>query len=136
MGVKPRIYLDSCVAIYAVESASHQGPAVTKLISQHQTTHEFCASDLVRMECRVVPLRTGNNALLGEYERFLASTTRLDITPQVFELATELRARHALKTPDAIHLAVALAAGCAEVWTNDGRWSVASSQRVTIRKVP
>jgi len=49
---------------------------------------------------------------------------------QVFDLATELRARQGLKTPDALHLAAALHTGCDEFWTNDERLVRAASGRI------
>jgi len=41
-------------------------------------------------------------------------------------LATELRARHRLRTPDALHLATALSHGCQSLITNDRRLSQAA----------
>lgn len=38
----------------------------------------------------------------------------------------ELRARHGLRTPDALHRAVAQLAGCDELWTNDNRLAAAA----------
>ncbi|WP_091334734.1 PIN domain-containing protein [Allochromatium warmingii] len=45
----------------------------------------------------------------------------LELNRYVFEHATELRAQHRLATPDALHLAAAIDAGCEEFWTNDRR---------------
>lgn len=50
----------------------------------------------------------------------------------MFDLATELRARHGLKTPDALHLAAAIACGCNELWTNDGRLTRATDNRIRV----
>jgi len=52
--------------------------------------------------------------------RFLLNH-RLVIGDEVFRIATELRARHRIKTPDALHLATAMHYGCCEFWTNDDR---------------
>ena len=54
------------------------------------------------------------------------------MTDAVFELAATLRARHDLKTPDALHLAAAIHHGCDELWTNDHRFDRASTD-ITIR---
>jgi len=57
----------------------------------------------------VKPLREGDAALLGTYEAFFNRFALLaEIDAATIERATELRARHALRTPDAIHVATAL----------------------------
>lgn len=50
----------------------------------------------------------------------------------VFEQATELRAQHRLSTPDALHLAAAIDAGCEEFWTNDRRLECAAAGRIEV----
>ena len=50
----------------------------------------------------------------------------------VFEIATRLRADHGLKTPDALHLASALHAGCDEFWTHDQRLQRAAQDRIAV----
>lgn len=52
---------------------------------------------------------------------------KIDLTAKVFDLATELRARHRIKTPDALHLAASVLAGCSEFWTHDARLSQAAA---------
>ncbi|WP_279308295.1 MULTISPECIES: type II toxin-antitoxin system VapC family toxin [Cyanophyceae] len=43
--------------------------------------------------------------------------------------AAELRSRHGLKTPDALHLAVAHHYDCTELWTNDDRLAIAAASK-------
>ena len=43
------------------------------------------------------------------------------LTREVIDRATELRARHGVRTPDALHLAAAVASGCDVFLTNDLR---------------
>lgn len=43
----------------------------------------------------------------------------VELNLAVFERATLLRANSPLKTPDALHLAAVIHAGCDEFWTND-----------------
>jgi uncharacterized protein len=81
----------------------------------------FVVSDLVRLECRVVPLRNGDSELLGRFETVFAAAEFARFTPAVFDRAAELRAYHRIKTPDALHLAAAIEHGCDEFWTNDDR---------------
>lgn len=59
------------------------------------------------------PLRNNNAILLSEYEAVFdaARFVLLDVTAAVLDRATDLRARHGFKVPDAIHLASAIEAG-------------------------
>ena len=78
-------------------------------------------SDLCRLETRVLPLHEGDQRLLNRYDAFF-STLHAYASPMssgVFYLATQIRAEHRLKTPDALHLASALHSGCDEFWTLD-----------------
>lgn len=67
------------------------------------------------------PLRDGNSALLNEYDAIFAAEEFLlvDVTATVLDRATELRAQHGFKTPDAIHLASAIEAGADALLTGD-----------------
>lgn len=129
------IYIDACIAIYAVEAATEHGPAVTALMNEHRSQAEFCVSDLVRLECRVRPLRDESVQLLEEYDRFFSMMTTLSIPTAAYDLAAELRAFYRLKTPDALHAAVAIHHGCAEFWTNDNRLG-RLSDRIQVRILP
>ena len=83
-------------------------------------TGPLLASRIARMECRVKPLRDGNDVLLEQYEAVFGAEefVLVDVTATVLERATELRARHGFKTPDAIPLASAIEAG-AEAFLTD-----------------
>jgi predicted nucleic acid-binding protein len=80
---------------------------------------------LVRLECRVKPLRLKNAGLLREYDLLFTKFGKLVHSPQAFDLATELRALNGLPTPDAIHVATAILGDCDELWTNDDRMAKA-----------
>ena len=75
-------------------------------------TGRLITSHLARLECRVKPLRDADAALLATYDAFFTrARVVVDLTAAVLDCATELRARHGFKTPDAIHLASAMEAG-------------------------
>lgn len=87
------------------------------------------ASTMALTEVLVQPLRAGDNALTGRYEAILSNSHSFrlaSVTPIVARQAADLRARYSLRTPDAIHIATALVAGCDAFLTND-----AALQRVT-----
>jgi uncharacterized protein len=116
-----RVYLDTCIVIYYIERHSVYAGGIDALLKS-APPGDFCYSPLVRLECLVKPLRSKDLLLQQLYQRFFTPQLFLDMTPDIFDLAAQLRADHAgLKTPDALHLATAQHYGCAEFWTNDER---------------
>jgi predicted nucleic acid-binding protein len=73
------------------------------------------------MECRVKPLRSNDSSLLAIYDDFFDGTeiSLLELTPDVLEKATAIRAHLNFKTPDAIHLASAIIARTKTFLTGD-----------------
>ena len=100
------IYLDTCVLLYAVENDPVHGEATRQRLAEAADA-TLAISPLVRMECLVGPMRTGDRALRLRYEQALGLLKMLDMPPAVYDGAAELRARFALRTPDALHLACA-----------------------------
>ncbi len=129
MGVAPvKVYLDSCIVIYLVE----EHPRFSSIVRNAFATSEgrqFCISPLVELECLVGPLRVENTPLIQRYKIFFQHQIILDIESSVYRQAAELRARHGLKTPDALHLAVAHHYDCRELWTNDNRLNTAAASK-------
>jgi len=114
------IYLDSCILIYAVEDEGKRGRAARQALADH-ADDEIVVSPLVVMECLTGPLKSGDLALVDYYRATLDAAGRIPFDEEVFVRAAELRARHALSTPDALHLAAAQKAECSALWTNDRR---------------
>ena len=119
------IYVDTCLVIYAFEAHPVWGAKALAAMAAVQTGR-LAISSLVKLECLVAPMRTGNLPLQTHYEQGLAQFTLLPLTDEVFVRAAELRARFNLKTPDALHLAAAQCHGCEALWTNDNRLDQAS----------
>ena len=126
-----RIYFDACMAIYFVErSVPGRDQAIVDALEQRRANApSLCWTDLTRLECRTKPLRDQDHGLLASYDEFFSQpgAVFMAMTSAVFNLATELRARHRLRTPDALHLAAAIEAGCEEFWTNDNRLDAAAA---------
>ena len=115
-----RVYLDAAPVIYAVEQVPGYGAAVDARLAAPGVAP--VTSGLTRLECRVKPLREGDGALLAGFDAFFAdAAVVVALTREVIDRATELRARHGVRTPDALHLAAAVASGCDEFLTNDLR---------------
>jgi predicted nucleic acid-binding protein len=118
------IYFDSAVLIYYLDSSgSHQLQAATRLAQLRAVRDEVVISDLVRLECRVHPLRRNDLAILGGFDSFfqLSTLRRAPLNAAVFDRATEIRAQYSLATVDSIHLAAAIESGCHIFLTNDKR---------------
>jgi len=116
-----RIYLDAAIIIYLVEEKE---PFFDKVaVRLEDTDLELIASEMGRLETRVKPLRERGNQVLAIYDQFFADRVNdvLDITREVIDKATELRAKYNFKTPDSIHRAAAIDSGCDIFLTNDHR---------------
>ncbi|MDR1430565.1 MAG: type II toxin-antitoxin system VapC family toxin [Propionibacteriaceae bacterium] len=119
------IYLDTCLVIYLVENHPGFGGRVAERIAQPDLA--FATSGLVKMECLVGPMKANDQALLSRYPLVLSRFHNLSATEAVFEQAARIRADHGLRTPDALHLAIAKAGGCTALWTNDDRFAKAAA---------
>jgi uncharacterized protein len=77
------------------------------------------------MECRVGPLRRGDQQLLDLYNMFFRAKEMLvhPLPTVVFECAAVIRAKHGYKALDALHLATAVEFHCDRFLTNDNRLS-------------
>jgi len=81
-------------------------------------------SVLTLTEVLVHPMRRGDHDLADQYRRILLHADQITTVPVsegVAEEASRLRARHNLRTPDAIQLATAIRSGASAFLTNDGR---------------
>jgi predicted nucleic acid-binding protein len=120
-----KLALDTSALIYLVEGSSTAHEQLSRRVGAvlAQPDGQVVASRLARMECRVKPVRDGNQAVLDEYEAVFNAVefTLLDVTTDVLERATELRARHGFKVPDAIQLASAIEASVDAFITGDAR---------------
>jgi predicted nucleic acid-binding protein len=114
------IYLDTCLLVYAFEQHPIFG-ARTRVALAAEASTRFAISPLVKFECLVGPMRSGNLVLQRYYEKGLEHFIQLPMPEPVFLSGAQLRARFSLKTPDALHLAIAQYHGCTALWTNDNR---------------
>ena len=107
----------------------HTGPfnvrATHRLAALAMAGDQIAVSDLIRLECRVKHVQTGDQARLGVYDAFFARSDirHVPITTAVFDRATVVRAAHRFKLADSLHLAAAAVARCDRFLTNDARLS-------------
>jgi predicted nucleic acid-binding protein len=120
------VFLDTNIVIYSVERNLVWGPKVAvRLAALKGAGDEAAISDLIRMECRVGPLKSGNMVRLNEFDAFFASpeVQVFPATAAVCDRASEIRAAHGFKPLDALHLAAAIENHCGLFLTNDTRLS-------------
>ena len=101
--------------------AATRAPLTARLASCLRVPGSLLTSRLTRLECRSKLLRLGDLATLAQFDVFFAGVELIlaEVSSAVIERATELRARHNLKTPDAIHFATALESGATLFLTGD-----------------
>ena len=119
------IYLDSCVLIYLVQRDPVYGDRILQAIAENPDA-KFAISPLVELECLVKPLKDQDSVLETNFRRTFQSMVSVPVTAQSFENAARLRAQFGLRTPDALHLAIARQAECLALWTNDARFAQAA----------
>lgn len=120
------VALDTSVWIYHFEGSAAYGRAADSVLETiAQGRVGAVASELVLLELLVAPLKKGAQDVADEIELTLLHFPHLQLVPvtrAVLLRAAEIRARYALRTPDAIMLASAVEAGATLVVTNDDTW--------------
>jgi predicted nucleic acid-binding protein len=121
-----RIYCDSVILIYFLEGTPpFQARSVSRLAALRAAGDTLVVSDLVRLECRMQPIRLGDATALADYDALFAQpdVERVPFPTAVFDRATEIRATLNFKLGDSLHLAAAVESGCDAFLTNDTRLS-------------
>lgn len=115
------VYLDTAPIIYSIERHIDYWQLLIPLWQKIQTgSISLISSELLILECLVIPLKTNNKLLINAYEQFLSTRiTLFPIQENILRLAAQLRARNKLKTPDSIHAATALSHKPTLFLTND-----------------
>ena len=108
--------LDASALIYLVDGEVHWAEATQATLQQlaaEAPDLTLAVSRLSVLECRVAPLRRGDQASLDRFEALFAQPDLLvvELSASVVELATQLRAKHRLRTPDALQAACCLELG-------------------------
>jgi len=118
-----RMMIDTAPIIYFIEENETYGPAMESLI-QTATDKEcvLMTSVITLVEVLTHPLRMNKPEIAERYRTVLADSKNIIMYPidtLVAERAAELRARHQLKTPDALQIAVSLENNASLFITND-----------------
>ena len=109
-------FLDASALIDLVDGEAQWAEATQATLQQLAAPSPdltLAVSRLSVLECRVAPLRRGDQASLDRFEALFAQPDLLvvELSATVVELATQLRANHGLRTPDALQVACCLELG-------------------------
>lgn len=117
------IGLDSVVFIYLLEANPAYLASVERILNAVQTGQARAVfSSLGMIEILTGPKKRGRFDLAVRYKEILVHFPNLTIrglNEYIVDLASDLRARYNLATPDAIHLATAIDFGAQKFITND-----------------
>ena len=118
-----RVGLDTMCFLYLFEDNLQFIEQVAWILGEVESGRVYgVASVLAVTECLTLPLRDDEPELVSTYRQVLRAFPHLDVVPVTFEIAelgAELRARHGLRTPDALHIATAIDAGAQAFVTAD-----------------
>jgi len=120
------VYLDTNIVVYLTETVPPYTAAAEAAIDELlDERHLLVVSHLVRMECKVGALTSGDPELILKYGLFFTEGVHsmLGLPPKTFDLAAEIRATYRIGAVDALHLATAIVGGCDAFLTNDIRLS-------------
>jgi predicted nucleic acid-binding protein len=128
------VYLDACCFIYLAEGEPAWRAAVEHRLRALSSSTRLVTSQLTRLECRTKPTRDNDRALLERYDALFAASrvVVVEVSASVIDRATLLRAKHGLKSPDAIHLATAIEHGASSLWTADAAFARAGEIAVEL----
>ncbi|NTV94207.1 MAG: type II toxin-antitoxin system VapC family toxin [Thiobacillus sp.] len=109
-------FFDANALIYLIEGAEPFAGRVRGELASAETAHPGLGAAVSRLswlECRVRPMRCDDQATLARYDGFFNRPDLIwvELNRDVVELATVIRVRHGLRTPDALQAACCLQLG-------------------------
>jgi len=120
-----RVGADTMVFIYHLQDHPRYSPLTQLLLEAWEMGRNAgVISVITLLEVLLKPRREGNMEAARDYLELLTTYPNLmivEVDLQVAELASDLRARYGVRTPDALQVAAALRAGATVFITNDRR---------------
>ena len=109
-------FFDASALIYLVEGNAPFADRLRTELARWARRHPEAAAAVSRLswlECRVRPARAGDHSTLAAFDAFFARPDLIwvELSKDVVELATAIRVRHGLRTPDALQAASCLQLG-------------------------
>lgn len=132
------VFLDTNALIYLIEANPGFSDSVRRKLAAIGRIHPqagIALSRLTSLECRVGPMKANNPALLAVYDAFFArpDLVWVELTKDVVDLATVIRAKTGLRTPDALQAACCLQLGSEHMFlTGDGAFAKVAGLKARI----
>jgi predicted nucleic acid-binding protein len=119
-------FFDASALIYLIEGKEPFGSRVRKELAMAARKHADLGAALSRLtwlECRVGPMKANDSATLSAFDAFFArpDLAWVELTKDVVELAAAIRAKHGLRTPDALQAASCLQLGADHLFLTGDR---------------
>jgi len=131
-------FFDASALIYLIEGAEpfaqRTRAQIARLTRRHRTL-DAAVSRLSWLECRVRPARNNELDTLAAFDAFFArpDLVWVELTQDVVELATAIRVKHGLRTPDALQAASCLQLGAKHAFiTGDAAFNKVAALHVKV----
>ena len=117
------LYVETAPFIYYTEQRAGYVEKMRSIFTDvHMGRVHVITSVVTLVETLMKPLKENDPTLVRRYREMFYRTQHMTLVPisaVVAESAADLRARYNLRTPDALHVATAIEAGCDAFLTND-----------------
>ena len=125
------VLVDSAPIIYTLEGHERFAARFAPLFQRHALGELTLAVTTITIaEVLTGPLKAGEEALAKRYRAVLDAWQVVDLSSDIAESAARLRGKYALKLPDAIQLASALAINADALVTHDRDFAEVRGMRV------
>jgi len=131
-----RICIDTAPFIYFIEKDPKYLGILRPIFAEIDVGKiDAITSTITLLEVLVLPFKTKNEFLAEKYREILLyaeGLTTFEISHEVSELSSKLRAKYSIRTPDAIQIAVGIIYGADTFLTNDSGLKKINDIRVVI----
>jgi predicted nucleic acid-binding protein len=131
-------FFDASALIYLIEAKEPFASRVRKELTAVAKKHPSMGAAVSRLswlECRVGPMKANDSTTLAAFDAFFArpDLVWVELTRDVVELAAAIRARHGLRTPDALQAASCLQLGANHLFlSGDGAFKRVGGLKVKL----
>jgi predicted nucleic acid-binding protein len=131
-------FFDTSALIYLIEAKEPFASKMRKelaAVAKKYPDLRVAVSRLTWLECRVRPMKANDSATLASFDAFFArpDLAWVELTKDVVELAAAIRAKHGLRTPDALQAASCLQLGADHVFlSGDGAFRRVGGLKVKV----